>query len=186
MTKQNLFLDMDNTIINTNRMYCETYNLLYFNHPDFVPADWTKVRKWDYTDVCPLVDNKMDIFEEEYFFWSWEFLNDNTYDVLKELKSKYKITIVTIGTPKNVALKAKYIEYELPFIDDYVLLVNKGCKMNKSVVNMDNAIFLDDMPSNLASTNAKRKILVGKIFPWNNNWTNEHCLNWTEIRERLL
>ena len=40
-----LFIDFDDTIVETMRTYCTTYNHLYKNHPDYKFADYTKVKQ---------------------------------------------------------------------------------------------------------------------------------------------
>lgn len=186
MSKIKLFVDIDNTIINTNKAFCEVYNSLYRFHPDFKKADYTKVTNYSFSCECPLVSNPLELFEEELFFDVCEFINDNTYEVLKELNQKYKIIVLSIGTPKNLANKAYWLEEKLPFINDYILINNSNCIMDKSIVNAEDSIIIDDMPSNLRTSNAETKILFGKIFSWNNGWQGEHCMNWGEVRRRLL
>jgi len=186
MGKQNIFLDFDGTIINTIDAFCSVYNNLYINHPNFKTAEPDLVNEYNLSDECPLVENVEDIFSNSLFFDMCEFINDNTYEVLKELNQKYKIIITSIGTPSNLAYKAKWLEAKLPFINDYILIKNSDCKMDKSIVNMDGGIIIDDMTSNLITSNAETKILFGDIYPWNNEWKGEHCKNWSEIKERLL
>jgi 5'(3')-deoxyribonucleotidase len=88
----------------------------------------------------------------------------------------------------NIARKAKWIKNNMPYINDAILLTNQGIKMDKGIVNMDypGSIFIDDVKSNLDSSNAKRKILFGKRFVWNREWNGERCETWSEVGERLL
>ena len=186
MSIQKLFIDFDNTIINTNKAFCEVYNLLYHFHPEFKKADYTKIINYNFSCQCPLVNNPLELFEEELFFDVCEFINDNTYEVLKELNQKYKIIIVSIGTPENISHKAIWLKENLPFVEDYILIKNSNCTMDKSIVNMEGGIIIDDMPSNLQTSNAETKILFGKIYPWNTGWKGEHCRDWSEVGRRLL
>ena len=188
MGKSKLFLDFDNTLVNSTKQFCKVYNILYADYPEFKPADYTKVINYNFTCQCPLVNNVLSIFEQELFFEDLEFINDNTYEILEKLNRKYQIIIVTIGTPLNLARKAMWLKENLPFIKDYILLNNGNCKMDKSLVDMsgkDN-VFIDDIPSNLLSSNCETKILFGEIFSWNNDWNGEYALTWSDIEERLL
>jgi 5'(3')-deoxyribonucleotidase len=183
---KNLFLDFDGTIVNSIKAYCTTYNIRYNFGTD---ADWTKVRKYNFIDQCPLVDNPQDIFESAYFFYKLNFINHNTQSIIKELSKHYKITIVTIGTLQNLALKSGWIQEKLSFIDDVILIKNKDCTMNKEIVNMaseEGSIFIDDVSSNLFSSNANVKICFGNKYEWNEDWTGERCSNWLEVGKRLL
>lgn len=186
MSIQKLFIDFDNTIINTNKAFCEVYNSLYCFHPDFTPADYTKVTNYNFSCQCPLVNNPLELFEEELFFDVCEFIDVNTYEVLQKLNQKYKIIILSIGTPKNIANKAYWLEEKLPFINDYILIKNSGCTMDKSIVNAEGSIIIDDIPSNLRTSNAETKILFGKIYSWNTGWKGKHCRDWSEVGRRLL
>ena len=188
MSKPKFFVDFDITIVDSIKKICELYNSYWQYHPKFIPADHTKIQQYNFKDVCPLLTTALSLFEDKLFFEDLEFIEPNTYEVLEKLNKKYQLIVVSVGTPKNIAMKANWLNDNLSFIKDYILLYNDGCKMDKSVVNMDNSIFVDDIPSNLASTNAKIKIQFGKIYPWNKEGLNkyDHCLNWSEIEERFL
>ncbi len=167
MSKERLLLDFDNCIVQSSKAYVDTYNYLYQNHPDFKLSDWTKSSKWDFSDICPLASNPEEIFAHPYFFKVLEFYDRDMKEVLKELTSKYQIIIVSIGTARNVALKSLWIDDNLPFIDDVILIKNKGCKMNKSLIDMSKGYFFDDVLSNLESSNARFKFVFGEEYEWN-------------------
>ena len=188
MNKPKFFVDMDITIVDSIKKICEVYNTIYQYHPEFKPADPNKIQQYNFKDVCPLLPTALDIFEHELFFKNLEFINHNTYEVLEKLNDMYQLIVVSVGTPLNLALKSIWLRDRLPFIKDYILLYNDGCVMNKSVVNMqgEGNVFLDDIPSNLESTNCDNKILFGKIYPWNEGWHGDWCLDWSEVEERFL
>ena len=186
MSKRKFFVDFDGTICNSTKSFANTYNILYQNHPEFKPSDYTKLQQYNFRDICPLINNPLDIFDHDLFFQYLEFINDNTYEVLEKLSKKYQLIIVTIGTPTNLSKKALFLEEKLSFIKDYVLLFNDGCKMQKDIVNMENGIFLDDVESNLRSSNARDKVLFGKRFEWNSGWEGKHLLTWSDIESEYL
>lgn len=187
MSKQKIFLDFDNVIVNSTLKFCSCYNRIYRYHQNFVPAQWQEVNQWNFNDECPLVTDVEEIFRSTMFFDHLPFINDNTYEVLKELNEKYHIIIASIGTYGNISLKSQWVGEYLPFIKDSIFLVNNGSKMNKSLINMKDSIFIDDVVSNLNSSNAKYKIVFGDVHSWNEDWNDEdRCLNWTEVRELLL
>lgn len=190
MNKRKLFLDFDGTIVASIEAFCKTYNYLYKNHPDFKPACWWLVDQWNFSNQCPLLEGKDEkvekIFENELFFKYLDFLNENTYEILQELCNKYEVIIVTIGTFKNISLKSLWIKEHLPFIKECIFIVNDGCRMDKSSINMQGAIFLDDTTDNLNSSNADIKICVGDEYPWNNKWDGIRCYNWTDVKTLLI
>jgi 5'(3')-deoxyribonucleotidase len=184
--KKKFFIDFDNTIIDTTDAFCSVYNEFYLNHPNFKTAEPDQVKVYNFSDECRLVTNVEEIFTHPLFFQFAQFINSNTYETLEKLNNKYELIVCSIGWPKNLAYKALWLEKKIPFIKDYVLISNPACKMNKSIVNMQDSVFLDDIPSNLDSSNADRKILFGKRYSWNNEWQGEWHANWSEVEERLL
>lgn len=187
--KQNFFLDFDLTIADSISAFCDAYNILYKDHPEFQPADPNKITSYDFRCICPLLKTKEDkfaIWSNKILFEHMKLIDENTYDVLIGLNEKYRLIICSIGTPKNIAYKSLWLEENLPFIQDYVLLADKSCVMSKSFVNMEGSLFMDDIPSNLESTNAEVKVLFGKIYSWNKGWRCEHLFNWKEVGERFL
>jgi len=188
MSKPKFFADFDNTIVNSTKQYCKVYNTIYKYYPSFVKADYTKIQQYNMKDQCPLVYDLLEIFQHELFFRDLEFINDNTYEVLEKLSKKYQLIVASIGTPINIARKALFLGEKLSFIKDYVLICNDGCKMQKDIVNMsgEGNIFLDDVSSNLYSSNAENKVLFGKRYEWNMDWDKDWVLNWSVIKNRFL
>lgn len=188
MDKPKFYVDFDITIVNSIKKICELYNSYWQYHPKFIPADHTKIQQYNFKDVCPLLTTALSLFEDKLFFEDLEFIEHNTYEVLDKLNKKYQLIVVSVGTPKNIAMKANWLNNNLSFIKDYILLYNDGCKMDKSIVNMKGKgnIFLDDIPSNLWSTNCENKSLFGKIYPWNVGWNGDWCKDWNEVEERFL
>ena len=190
MDKQKLFVDFDNTITNSTKAFCEIYNYIYEYHKNFVKARWEYVNEWDFKDECPLLkdDENMiqDIFASDAFFENLEFLNESTYEALRKLSERYEVILVTIGTFENIALKTQWIAENLPFIKECIFIVNNGCKMDKSTINMHGGIFLEDHYSNLKSSNASTKICVGKTYSWNEKWDGIRCETWDDIITLLL
>jgi 5'(3')-deoxyribonucleotidase len=189
MDKQKIYLDIDNTITNSTKAFVLVYNTLFKSKTNFIPADWQKVDVWSFQDQCTLLkDTKSveDIFKTNLFFSYLEFINENTYEIIKEINEEYNIILVSIGTFSNISLKAEWCRFNLPCIKEAIFLVNANGKMNKSAINMSDGIIIDDVASNLESSNAKNKICFGERHQWNRDYQGNHCLNWTEIRNFLL
>jgi 5'(3')-deoxyribonucleotidase len=177
---------MDNTIVNSTKAFCSVYNELYKLHPQFELAKWELVNTYSFKDQCPLIDEVEEIFKEDNFFNHLEFIDDNAYEVIQELTGTYQVIIVSIGTYENISLKSLWVQENLPFIKDSIFIINDGVKMDKSLINMQNGIFIDDLSCNLFSSNATYKICFGKLKEWNENWKFDRCFNWLDVREKLL
>lgn len=186
MSKQKLFLDYDDTIISAKKAYCETYNHFYRNNPEFKEAKWWLSEEWNMKDQCPLVTNVENIFASKLFFDYADFMNGNTKEIIENLCDKYDVIIASIGTVDNIYHKSLWLKEDLPCIKQYIMLTNEGCKMNKSTINMQDSIFIDDVKSNLDSSNAKIKICFGDIYDWNRNWNSYRAINWTDVGRLLL
>ena len=190
--KTKLYLDVDNTLTGSTQSFCKSYNRIYKYHKDFVKANWELVREWNLQDQCTCLKSHSDVlevFENPIFFKNLKLINDNTYEVVRELNEKYQIIIVSIGTPGNLSLKALYLKETLPFIKDYILIYNDGCKMDKSSIVMNDtsdAIFIDDVTTNIESSNAPIKFIFGKEYPWSQTKNFKRLWNWTDVAKELL
>ena len=187
MSKTKLFLDMDGTITSSVQSFCYCYNQKYKYKHGFKKADWTKVRKWSFTDECPLLDSVEEIFDSKQFFNRLEFF-PNAKEVIYELHKKYEITIVSIGRPVNISRKSLWIFQNLGFIDNVILIKNNGVKMNKECINMHypKSVFIDDVASNLTSSNAERKFCYGINAEWNEKWDGLRIVDWLDVADILL
>jgi 5'(3')-deoxyribonucleotidase len=188
MIKQNLFVDFDNTLVNSTQRIAEQYNQKFVNHPDFRPAKWWECTDYEMKSICPLMthEDKMEFFNSYSFFDGLELINENTYDVMRRLNEKYQLHTLSIGQPRNLGLKALYLEFKLPFINNYILLKNSRCQMNKSIVDARGGIIIDDMPENLSTSSAELKLLFGDEYEWTKSDTYNRYVNWTDIERKLL
>ncbi|MCH4886539.1 hypothetical protein EZV73_03115 [Acidaminobacter sp. JC074] len=195
--KKDLYLDFDSTIVNSDKSFCRIYNTHYKDYENFVPADWTKHSNWAYKNICPLIHEHeehpiktiQDYYGSKEFFDHLEFY-DHAYDVLSKLKEKYKLIICTSAFPMNASKKVLWIEEHIPQVDEIIILIDKsGNGYGKARVAMmeDDAIFIDDHPKNLHSTNASRKYLFKfKETDYNGDWDGEIVSSWKEIESLLL
>jgi 5'(3')-deoxyribonucleotidase len=189
--KPKLFIDFDNTLVSTVKNFVDTYNMLYKFHPNFKKASYD-LKQYDMKDQCPLVKNIDDIFSSKLFFHNLRFIEPKTKETLEKLAKDFELVICSLGTPKNIALKSVWLSKRLPVIEQYMLVTNnyadRNCKLDKSLVNMQNAIFIDDMPKNLESSNARYKILFGKEYPWNHSDNKQHikCADWDGVYDTCM
>lgn len=187
MNKLKIFLDYDSVIVDSIKGYTDTYNELHRFDEGFIPADPSKNKYWDFHEICPLEKKPVNIFGHPMFFKLVKFM-PNAEDVIKKLCDRYQVIICSLGCYNNLSLKAQWIKNNMPYIKDAILLTNQGIKMDKNIVNMgyEGSIFIDDVKSNLDSSNAERKILFGKKYSWNKDWNGEWCKDWSEVEERLI
>ena len=181
-----LYLDFDNTIVNTTKRICEMYNEDFKNHPKFIPAKWYLVNKYDFSDQCPLMNKEalMKYFDEDRFFSRLEYM-ENALEIIHKLSEFFIINIISLGNANNLSLKETWIYNNLPFIHKFV-----GCNFkdvsDKRHIDMSTDILIDDCSGNLSTSNAKLKILYGDLFEWNKDWNGFRKWNWYEVYDFLM
>lgn len=189
-----IIIDFDNTLVNSNKAVLKTLN--GFIKEEELKLDInSKVTTWDFSNIVPkqylrFVDTT---FEMDTFFTNLE-LYPNCYDVLLDLRSKgIEIICVTIGTPRNIENKIQWVKDNLPFIELIPIVKYNGVKMDKSIINGKNAVFIDDNQLNLYSMKTckmRDRILFkydGIDTDYNNVWSNKYMTSWQDEKSlRLL
>ena len=145
------------------------------------------VKKWDFDDVFPNVPKNIiyKVFEDKRFFKRLKF-KPNLIETLKKINKKYPIIIVTLGSYENLLLKRDFIKNKINSegIKTKFIGLISGIE-DKSKVNLNNLLFIDDHEQNLEVSNATIKILFEnrKDAEWNKNWKGKRIKNISEILE---
>ena len=162
--KKLIYLDIDNTICNTTKRYVEIYNQEYNQQ-----ADWTKCYNWDYSDICPLLEDAEVIFAREDFYNDkLDFMDKYMATVIQLLNLQdYDIHFVTIGTKYNLAYKEQWLEKKFPYIPKTNYHLLEKTDMGKEEIHMQGGILVDDNYINLLTSNSDLKICMHKVTGWN-------------------
>jgi 5'(3')-deoxyribonucleotidase len=183
MNKRNLFLDFDGVPANSLKAYCDYYKRYYGGNPD-----WTKVKLYDLRDQCPdiPIDQVKHIFARKDFFKILQFM-PNAYDVLQKLKNNYTEILVSIGTFENISNKSIWVKKNMSFIKKAYFIYDEDCTLDKSMIDMNGGIIVDDCAANLESSNADIKILFDNNFNWNKGFINYDfkTYDWLELYDYL-
>ena len=193
MSKTKLFLDFDNTIVDTIAAVVSLYNEDYSSHDGFVPINPKDVTSWEFKECNLATYEEIDkYFGDERFFQRIK-LYLGARQALRSLSRMYDIAIVSHGYAKNLKLKEKWVKDKL-----FKEIFDSSCNAefigvdwkeysDKSHVDMSDSIFVDDSIKNLETSNAKYKILYGEYMDWN-NMNNEfiRCKNWKNLRKQIL
>lgn len=177
-----LAIDFDEVIVETIdaivSIINEDYNL------NVNPKD---VKKWDFDDVFPTVPKDIiyKVFEDKRFFERLKF-KPNVIETLRKINKKYPIIIVTLGSYDNLLLKKNFIKNKIHskgIETRFVGLISDT--ENKSKVNLNSLLFVDDNEENLEVSNATIKILFEnrKDAEWNKNWKGKKIQDISEILE---
>ena len=167
--KINLFIDFDNTIVNTTKAVVEVYNEKFNANINYLD-----IENYNLTPYIKNIDEK----ERSKLFCEKEMYSklkpyEGVFDVLNKLKESnlFNIYLVTNCAPKSIPYKVKWLEennFDQLFSGKIYLDIT-GCQgYNKSIINMENSILIDDHRENHLSSNAKYKL----SFKYNDkqNW----------------
>lgn len=192
MNRSKLFLDFDNTIVDTIAAVVSLYNEDYSSHDSFVPINPKDVTSWEFKECNLATYEEIDkYFGDERFFQRIK-LYPGARQSLHLLSHMYDITIVSHGYVKNLKLKEKWVKDKL-----FKEIFDSSCNAefigvdweeysDKSHVDMSNSIFVDDSIKNLETSNAKYKILYGEYMDWNNtNNKFTRCENWKILEKHI-
>lgn len=192
MSRPKLFLDFDNTIVDTIAAVVSLYNEDYVNRDGFVHIDPSEVTSWEFTECNLATYEEIDrYFGDERFFQRVK-LYPSAGQVLRSLSHRYDITIVSHGYASNLKLKEEWIKDNLfkEILDSSCnaefIGVNWETHNDKSHVDMSNSIFVDDSIRNLETSSAKYKILYGEYMDWNEtNLDFIRCKNWLDLYNQI-
>lgn len=192
MSRPKLFLDFDNTIVDTISAVVSLYNEDYVNHDGFVAINPKDVTSWEFTECNLATYEEIDRYFGDKRFFQRVKLYPSAGQVLRSLSHRYNITIVSHGYASNLKLKEEWIKNNL-----FKEVFDNSCNTefigvdwethnDKSHVDMSNSIFVDDSIRNLETSSAKYKILYGEYMDWNNtNIEFIRCKNWLDLNNQI-
>lgn len=172
-----IYLDFDNTIVESNKRVIKILNDKYN-----ISKTESDLSDYHFNSIYPISEKeKLEIFESDDFYSGLE-LKPGVMDVLSKYFKFYNIVIVSKGTKNNLLKKEEWIKSHLPFNFKFIGL--RGQSFNKNI-DMKNSIQIDDNIKCL-ETNASLKILYKNFneFPWQQIKGNEECISvntWEEI-----
>lgn len=182
MQKRNLFIDVDDVVLNSSKAAINIFNKKFNLNPE---KSFKDISEWSYKSICEDITKKdiVEAFESDEF---WDSVTINEYFknlINNKVIEKYcKICFSTRGTEKNLKKKRimltkfmednalKNLEWEFIGIDTKIYSEDHG----KKHVNMKHGIQIDDN-INYLNTNADVKILVT-----NGIETDYNCYNHEE------
>ena len=189
--KIKLFIDADDTILESSKAAINILNKKF----NIVPQKtYDDMQDWEYRSIYRQCTTKIvnEIYDSEEFFNIVKVNPDFESFYLKH-ENDFEWYIVTKGYKTNIEHKQKYFKKHLPKANVV------GCKFgskeeqnfDKSHINMDYGIQIDDRTDCLIGSNANIKILFknNRDFYWNRtDMSNEplYIMNsWKEIIETL-
>lgn len=155
------------------------YNEDFKYYSDYKYIFPEQVKTWNFEELnCASREYINTYFNQQRFFDKLKFM-PQAYEVLRKFALQDEVTIVSSGYSPNLRAKEKWCKEHLPFCQ--FIGVNLKEYKDKSHINMNGGLFIDDSAHNLETSNAEKKICFGEIYPWNKEWTGKHCWNWDMI-----
>ena len=187
-TRLKLYLDVDDTILDSTEAVVEILNEKYPENTH-TADDIVSTFEEAYPKMKP--EEMATLFSSETFFERVHF-NKKFISFLKENRDKFDFAIVTKGNAENLRLKKKFFATFLPEATVIGLPFEAGkSKFDKSFVDMSDGIQIDDRCECLDGSNAHMKCLItnGRRTKWNIYRGNGESVyiftDWGEIGEFL-
>jgi len=175
-----IYIDFDGVIVDTIEKIVSLYNEDFKFYKNFEPASWMDVNSWNFEELSLASPEYINMYFNIPRFFQGLRLMDNAYEALKKISEKYDIVIVSAGTYSNLELKKLWIHKHLPFVAEFIG-VDINTYYDKSHIDMEGSIFIDDSYSNLVSSTADEDICFGDIYNWNKEWTGTRIMNWYDV-----
>ncbi|HAN10145.1 MAG TPA: hypothetical protein DCP90_05995 [Clostridiales bacterium] len=176
-----IILDFDEVIVETKKRAVDLYNEHYKDKEGYKKVKFEDMYCYNWKDVFPLIRDVWELVEREDFY-SEINMKEGALEGIKYLCEKTEVIICTIGSYHNHIIKAKFIHDKLPFVKGSMFITN----VSKSLLNMEDYIFIDDNANNLDEVNAKVKIcLTDKKYDVSEHWTGLEVKNWDELLELI-
>ena len=182
--KRDLYVDFDQTIVNSVKAITTLYNEDFMYYKKFKPVSWCMVNTWDFLELtCAKPDYINTYFNQPRFYKSLEYM-ENAKETLDKLKEYFNIHIVSMGYSPNLALKKIWLKDCIPYAD--FIGVNFKEYDNKDHIDMSGGILIDDSAKNLETSNAETRICYGDFYEWNENYKGIRKWNWNEVYDFLV
>lgn len=183
--KIKLYIDIDDTIINT----AETFINKYCKENN-IDKDINDLKDWNFKSIDRKISKSefLKYIETEEFFERIE-LDEIFLRFYIKYHDYYEWVFITKGTKKNRELKEKFLRESLPTLKQ-VRYIGIKDEEDKNKYNMKNGIQIDDNYKNL-NTNARYKILIKNYLETDYNKIEApsediyEMNNWNEIVESI-
>ena len=158
-SKQIIYWDVDDVILNTSEVAINIINRRYLNEGQHKTFEDRK--DWELKSIWRGINKQIakEIFESDDF-WDEVKVREEFKEVFDSIGDKYEHKLVTKGTECNHDRKQQFLINDTYMKDkqwDYICV---GDDEDKNIVDMSNGIFVDDKLENLVVTNARIKILL--------------------------
>jgi 5'(3')-deoxyribonucleotidase len=173
-----LYIDFDDTLCMSTKAIVSLYNEDFQYYKNFHHINWCDVDTWEYEELnCTSKNYILEYFNQKRFFDILEFQPEAKH-YINLLSEDYDIKIVSMCSYPNYIGKRLWLEKNLPGVE--LIFVDQNEYPDKAHIDMSDGIFIDDLSTNLKTSNAKTKVCFG-THSWNKDWHRVRCNTWEEI-----
>ncbi len=153
-SKLNLFLDADDTILNSSEVVIDIINKKYNTNKTI-----ENLKDWGYKSIYKYItiEEVEEIYNSKEFFEKIK-LKEGFIKFVNDFNKYIKITIITKGWEENLLHKKNFFKYNLPQAKFLGMCFAENNSFDKSNIDMSEGIQIDDRTDCLQS-NANIKIL---------------------------
>lgn len=181
-----IIVDLDGVVYDTIATIVNLYNYDYAMYKNFKLILPSEVKTWDFSELSLESPNYIDKYFNTPRFFDKDnlILMSGARWILTKLQNEdFKIIFCSSGSYPNLQLKRKWINKYFPNAE--FIPVELPTYTDKSMVPMQDSIFIDDLSANLTTSNADIKICFGKVYSWNEDWDGKRCENWVEVYQYI-
>ncbi len=166
-----LFIDFDNTIVDTTEAFCKYFNDVYMEDYKLEGIKGQWVKEYDFSDVVSISEEELiKAFKSGRLF---SYLRPYPYVryALETLKKSgyFQIYLVSNCSAESAIRKLRWLdEFDLAQYFDGTIMLNINQAYNKSLIDMADSILIDDHHLNHSNSNAKWKFCY--TGPTDRNW----------------
>ena len=171
-------IDLDGVVYDTIRRICELYNEDFSYYNNFQPISPDEIHTWEFTELNCATPEQIDIYFTQPRFFEGVKLMPCASWIIGKLADDFEINFISTGKMPNLRLKEVWKDFFFPYAR--LIGVNLDNHKDKSHINLQDAIMIDDVAENLETSNAPIKICYGKVYPWNEDWDGIRCETWSE------
>ena len=176
-----IFIDIDGVLWNTAKSIVTLYNKKYGHN-----GDWKEAMEWNFSPAIPEGTSEKVI--DELFASNQIYEGDHTIEGAVEYINKLNLEFdnvffCTVGKNINNSQKLKMLKRLVPTVKVITISFPGEVLADKSMINMDGSIFIDDHSKNLKSSNARYKILFEPHGEknWNLGYKGIKLCSWKEV-----
>lgn len=176
-----LFIDFDNTIVESNKSIINILNKKYN-----LSKSEEDLKDYNFNTIYPIsIEEKLDMFCSDDFFQGLVF-KEGFIDFLDKYHDILEVTIVSKSrNEEQIVKKDNWIKQNIPYNVNFIGIIVDD--LGKHTINMKDSIQIDDCTEAL-NTNAEIKILYKDFndYPWQKDYQNKNILltnTWNEISD---